>query len=299
MKLIKTCMFIALAAAPLLSSPAHADEQVLGYIKGAEPMPKGGTDFDTIVTHRWDKGAGSYHATDYTFELERGLTSRLTGALKLKAMTLDTHGLRVDAYIPKDKKFDFKPSGVEAELKYAFLTPALDDIGLMGYFALVYDWIDKYSGQDKDTYSMEAKLLTQKYFMDGQLVWAGNVGLETTYAHRAPVSGLPEDFDWPTDPEMEIEFLIGTGLSYRFAPNWSIGAEVFYETEFETEVGTERWSVHAGPSLHYGAHDWWATLTWLPQLRGGGEKFDEQDDRHLHLIEKTKQEVRLKVGFNF
>jgi hypothetical protein len=37
----------------------------------------------------------------------------------------------------------------------------------------------------------------------------------------------------------------------------------------------------------------------LPQLRGGGEKFAAQDEKSLHLIEMTKQEIRLKVGFNF
>ena len=40
-------------------------------------------------------------------------------------------------------------------------------------------------------------------------------------------------------------------------------------------------------------------MTWLPQLAGGGEMFPEQDDKNLHLIEKTKQEVRLKFGYNF
>ena len=74
---------------------------------------------------------------------------------------------------------------------------------------------------------------------------------------------------------------------------------MLYQIERETEVGIERWSVQAGPSLHYGGRHWWATLTWLPQLSGGGETFPEQDDTGLHLIEKTKQEGRLRVGYNF
>ena len=98
---------------------------------------------------------------------------------------------------------------------------------------------------------------------------------------------------------MEIGILAGTGVSYRIAPKWFIGAEVLYDTEFETEVGQERWSVQAGPNIHYGDKNWWFTLSWLPQLRGGGEKFAAQNDTNLHLIEKTKQEVRVKLGFNF
>ncbi|GAB4352974.1 MAG: hypothetical protein Kow0073_08940 [Immundisolibacter sp.] len=110
---------------------------------------------------------------------------------------------------------------------------------------------------------------------------------------------LPAGFEWPTDEAMEIEFTAATGLSYRFAPNWFVGAEVLYQIERETEVGIERWSVQAGPSLHYGGRHGWATLTWLPQLTGGGETFPEQDDTGLHLIEKTKQEARLRLGYNF
>ena len=105
--------------------------------------------------------------------------------------------------------------------------------------------------------------------------------------------------EWGTDPEMEISTKIGTGLSYRFAPGWYAGAEVLREAEYETDVGLERWSVFAGPTLHYGGKQWWATLTYFKQLRGGGEKYAGQSDEHLHLIEKTKNEVRLKLGYNF
>jgi len=185
-----------------------------------------------------------------------------------------------------------------------FLSPAKDDFGLAGYLSLGYDWLDKHSGQDKDKYAIELELLAQKYFMEGQLIWAANIGTEAAYAKRDGLSAgrlasLPADYDWPEDAEMEIEMKAGTGLSYRFAPNWFVGAETLYETEFETEVGQERWSWFAGPSLHYAGQDWWATVTWFKQIKGGGEKFEEQDDNDLHLIEKTKQEVRVKVGFEF
>ena len=98
---------------------------------------------------------------------------------------------------------------------------------------------------------------------------------------------------------MEIEFKSGTGVSYRFAPGWFASVEVFYETEFETEVGQERWSVFAGPSLHYGGQKWWGTFSWLPQIEGGGEQYEGQTKDDLHLIEKTEQEYKLVLGFNF
>jgi hypothetical protein len=287
-----------------ISQHVYADENLFGYIKGAETLPEGTWEFDQTLTHRSDKGDGHYSAWDSKTEIEYGVTDRFTAAGYLKMQSINTSGIEIDAYIPGKEDYGMKPSGLEAEFKYNFLSPAKDDFGLAGIFSVSYDWLDKHSGLDKDQYSAEAMLAAQKYFMEGEMIWAGNVGLEATYADRDKLSSsrlasLPADYEWPTDPEMEIELSAGTGLTYRFAPNWFIGAETVYQTEFETEVGQERWSVFAGPTLHYGGKEFWATLTWFRQIKGGGEKFAQQDDNDLHLIEKTKNEVRVKFGIDF
>lgn len=291
--------FVLLLAAVLGMASAHADENLFGYLKGAETLPKDSWELYEIVTQRDDKGSGDYTAYDAETELEYGLTDRFTVAGSLRLLSIDTSGLIIDGYLPKEEDFALRASGVEIAGKYNFLSPAKDDFGLAMYMALNYDWLDKHSGQDKDTASIELELLMQKYFLEGQLIWVGNIAMETTYADRGEIDDLPEDFDWPTDPEMEIEWKFGTGLSYRFANNWYVGAEVLYETEFETEIGQERWTVFAGPTLHYGGQQWWASLTWFEQIEGGGEKYEGQSDTDLHLIEKTEQELRLKLGYNF
>lgn len=286
----------ALLAATL---SAQADENLFGTLKGAETLPEGALGFIQHFNQRSDKGQGSYNALDSRTELEYGINNRLTGAVYLLGQSIQTSGLLIDGYLPKDENYGMRTSGVEGSLKYNFLSPAKDDFGLAGYLSTGYSWLDPHSGQKKDKFTVETKLLAQKYFLDGELVWLGNLGMEATMAKRGALDNLPEDFDWPTHPEMEIGFSAGTGLSYRFAPNWFVGAEVLYEAEHETEVGRERWSIHAGPSLHYGGKKWWATLSWIPQIRGGGETYAGQADLNLHLVEKTKQEVRFKVGFNF
>jgi hypothetical protein len=232
-------------------------------------------------------------------ETMRDLTKGKATAYASVTWTFDTEGLLIDAYIPKDERYGLRLSGVEALLKYNFLKPALDPLGLSATFGFEHAWLDPHSGQDKDTYSFETGLQAQKFFREDQLVWLTNVAIEATIAKRAGIDDLPPGFEWPTEEEMEIEFTGATGLSYRFARNWFVGGEVLYQIERETEVGIERWSVQAGPSLHYGGRRWWATLTWLPQWVGGGERFAEQDDGNLHLIEKTKQEGRLRFGYNF
>lgn len=283
----------------LVSTAANADEGLFGYVKGAEPLPKGAWDFEQWVTVRSDKGQGSYTAWDTKTEVEYGVTDKFAASLAIHGLGINTSGLLIDAYLPKDEKYALKPAGIELSAKYNFLSPAKDDIGLSQYMSLSYFRQDVNSGQRKDVYSAEGFLLLQKYFMEGQLVAAGNLGLEATSATRKPIDGLPEGFEWPTTPEMEIEFTASAGLTYRFAPNWFIGGEVFYQAEHETTVGQERWSLQAGPTLHYGGKNWWATLSWMPQLRGGGLDYPGQTDTDLHLIEKTKQEFRLKIGLNF
>jgi len=279
--------------------PALADENLLGYLSGVETLPEGAKEVYLWVTQREDKGVGTYRATDVEAEYEYGITARLTGALALKGQSIYTRGILIDGYVPGDMSYSLRASGIEAKLKYMFLSPALDPVGLAGRVGLEYSWLDPHSGQDKRKVSATTDLLLQKFFLDDQLVAVANLGMESTYARREPIDNLPVSFEWSTDPEMEIELKAGVGLAYRFAPRWFVGVETFYETEFETEVGQERWSWHAGPSLHYADRAWWATLTWMPQLRGGGVTYPGQTDTDLHLIEKTKQELRVKVGYNF
>lgn len=291
---------IAAAAcfAALTMTSAKADEQLLGYVQGSETMPEGGWQFYQIVTARSGKSVGTYEAYDTTTEIEYGVSDRFNVSGAIKTLSINTKDIVIDGYLPGPEKFTLKPSGVEGELKYSFLQPAVDPVGLSMTFGVDYAWIDPHSGRDKTTLSAELGTQLQKYFLEGQIVTMGNFAMETTYADRKAIADLPEDFDWPTDPEMEIELIAGAGLSYRFARGWYIGAETLYETEFETEVGQERWSIFAGPSLHYANRDWWLTATWFPQIRGGGEMFDGQKD-HLHLIEKTKNEYKFKFGLNF
>jgi len=289
---------VALSCGLALSQSAYSDEGLFGYVKGAETTAQGALDFEQWFTWRGGKDLGSYNALDTKTELEYGITDRFAASIAMWGLGINSSGLMIDAYIPGDKKYPWRPDGVEAAVKYNYLTPALDDFGLAQYTSLSYFWYDVNSGYRKNVYAFETFLLAQKYFLDGQLVWAGNLGIEADSATRQPIQGLPEDFEWPLTPEMEIAITISTGLTYRIFSNWFVGAEIFYQTEHETVVGQERWSLQAGPTIHYAAKDWWATLTWMPQLVGGGTPFPGQT-YNQQLIEKTSQEIRFKIGINF
>lgn len=282
----------------VMTQSTYAGEDLFGHLKLAEPLPKGAWEVYQTVTSRSDKGTGSYQAYNTETEIEYGLTDRFTISGALLGQSLNTSGLLIDAYMPGDKAYGLQVSGVEAKMAYNFLSAAKDDLGVTGFFGVESLRLDPHSGQDKNTFSLTTGMNVQKYFMEGQLIWAGNWSMEATKATRAPIADLPDGFEWPTEAEVELEFSGGTGLSYRFMPNWFIGAELQYQEEYETEVNRERFSLFGGPSIHYGGESFWFTLSWLTQLNGGGESYAGQPGG-LHLIEKTKQEIIAKVGFNF
>ncbi|MES2823817.1 MAG: DUF6662 family protein [Pseudomonadota bacterium] len=296
--MFKRHLLLLAIAGSCFSVSSVADENLFGYVKGSEVLPKDAVEFYQVVTQRSDKGTGHYTAYNTTTELEYGVSDRFTVAGELKGQKINTSGILIDGYMPGDESYGLRFGGAEVSGKYNFLSPALDNFGLSGMVGLDYLTLDPHSGRDKDSISIALDLQMQKYFMEGQLVWVGNIGTEATRATRAPIDNLPEGFEWPTEMEVEIEFSAGTGLSYRFMPNWYVGVETVYETEYETGVAMERNSVFAGPTLHYGGEKYWLTLTWFEQIRGGGETYEGQPSG-LHLIEKTEQEIRFKVGLNF
>ncbi|MES2672629.1 MAG: DUF6662 family protein [Pseudomonadota bacterium] len=296
--MLKRHLLVLAIASSCFSLSSFADENLFGYVKGSEVLPKDAVEFYQVVTQRSDKGTGHYTAYNTTTELEYGVSDRFTVAGELKGQKINTSGILIDGYMPGDESYGLRFGGAEVSGKYNFLSPALDNFGLSAMVGLDYLTLDPHSGRDKDSISIALDLQLQKYFMEGQLVWVGNIGTEATRATRAPIDNLPEGFEWPTEMEVEVEFSAGTGLSYRFAPNWYAGLETVYETEYETGVAMERYSVFAGPTLHYGGEKYWLTLTWFDQIRGGGETYEGQPSG-LHLIEKTEQEIRFKVGLNF
>lgn len=282
----------------VLTTPIYAGEDFFGKVKLAETMPKNAKEIVQSVTSRSDKGKGEYQAYNTKTKYEQGITNRFQAEVVVEGQSIDTSGLIIDGYLPKDESYGLKISGLELSLKYNFLSPAKHRIGLSGYSTIERVWLDPHSGQDKNTWSIESGLISQKYLMEGRLILAGNIGYEATHAVRGGLSDLPEDFEWPTFAEMEVELKFGGGLAYRFRPNWFAAFEAVYEEEYETEVNKERYSWFVGPSIHYGTQKWWITATYLTQVAGGGETYEGQTD-DLHLIEKTKNEFTVKVGYNF
>jgi len=273
---------VALAAtAFLLPTAAHADENVLAYSYGSETLPKGGTEFYLWATDRRDKGEGDYDAQDYKFELEHGFTDRLQASVYMNFLSVHADGLEPSI---EDVNRNFAWNGMQASLKYAFLSPYKDGIGLAVYLEPGFARYSGTDGEREEKRSLEAKLLLQKNFMDDKLVWIANLTGEQEWERE------PGEDEW----EKEFEFEVSSGLSYRIAPGWNLGGEGRYTSVYE-DGEREKWAMFAGPTVHYASKKWWATLSFQKQIAGD----PNIRSGSLNLGSYTDREIRLKLGYNF
>ncbi len=175
--------------------------------------------------------------------------------------------------------------GFSNEWRYNILSAYKDGLGLTLYFEPEYARYDALSGKERTEYAVETKLLLQKNFLDDQLVWAGNLNSEFARLKEGD--------------KVVGEAVLGfsSGLAYRFAPGWFGGVEMDYRSVYPELGKREAWGLFAGPTVHYATKKWWATLTWLPQIKGG--PVDPAVSGRLHLAEFEKSEIRLRFGYNF
>lgn len=266
----------------LVSLGAGADENIFGYSYGSETLPQGAMELYQWVTYRSGKGMGTYEAYDLKTELEYGITDRwqVSGYLNFVSHNVkDLHHHGMD-----DRNSGLKWQGTQVSVKHNVLSPFKDVIGLAFYLEPGYSQIHKVSGEKLTELELELKIILQKNFLDNQLMWVFN---------------LTPEMEWVRDSEgnhKELYFEYTTGLSYRFIPNWFGGFDFRYHSEYPDVKKREHYAYFLGPTIHYGAKEWWFTFTYLPQIQGAPS---EGIPGGKHYMEHEKQETRLKVGYNF
>lgn len=285
--------FLSLITVLTMPGVSSADENLWGYVYGSDVLPKGANEIYLWATDRRNKGEGKYNAQDYRLELEHGFTDKLQGSIYLNGSSHHIRGAAplengVPEY-PDRNSNGFQ--GVQASLKYNFLSAYKDGIGVSVYVEPGYSKRFKITGQQQDEYSLELKLILQKNFLDDTLIWATNFTAE-------PERRKFENGDGKWENELELE--VSSGLSYRFAPKWFAGLEGRYHSEYPDWTNTfkrEHYAIFFGPNIHYGGEKYWWTLTYLPQIIGAPT--DDDRSSQLHLAEHERREIRLKVGYNF
>ena len=290
---MKRVMALGFGLAGLFATPAWADENLFGYTYGAETQPKGTNEAYLWITDRRGKAEGHYDAQDYKLELERGFTNRLQASAYVNFEGHHIRGMEPE-FEDVDRDFGFK--GLQLSAKYMALSPYKDGIGLAFYIEPGWSRIHKISGERVTEYELELKAILQKNFLDDKLIWATNLTLEPEWEREKEVDELTGEVEKEWEKELAIE--VTTGLAYRVAPNWYLGVEGRYHSEYPDwthGLHREHYAFFAGPTIHYGGKKWWFTATYLPQVYGS----PNEPGRSLHLEEHEKRELRLKIGYNF
>ena len=280
---------LAVAAGVAVAGAVRADENLTGYIRGAETLPVGTSESYLWVTHHGDKRSGEYEADYLRLEYEYGVSDRLSASIAV-------NGYRHDYRDPVPGEIegsmdDTQLSGISIELKRMLLSPYKDDLGVALYGELTYDSIDSITGEEVDAFEIETKLILHKVYLDGELHWMNNLELEVETSD--PDAGGPG--------ESAIAPRLRSGLSYRFRPNWFAGVEGWVDAELLKPEGAawefDHWDFFAGPNLHYGGQRWWTTVAYVTQVAGSDERDAGNTDQHL--ADHEKFEVRVKIGYNF
>jgi opacity protein-like surface antigen len=265
---------------------AGADEQLFGFVRGAETLPQGKSELYQFVTMRTGKAEGSYYGFDFETEVEHGFTDKFQASLSLENRYLDNHGVNGDRDALDDKG-QYRLGGVTAAAKYRVLSTFEDPIGLALRLESGYLFNDEVDGLAENEFYVAPEMDLQKDFRDDTLITAAWLGAELAWGKR-PAEQYTRELAWQG----------GTGVAYRFAPNWFVGVEANARAEYPMfDLNNfEHVVIYAGPSVHYSAQRWWATLTCVYQVWGNG--IGEPADGRTYA-EETNMQIRLKVGFNF
>ncbi len=308
MKFFKSYFLAAIISCAAIAE-SFADEQLFGYLQGAETIPQGGKQVYQWVTHRQQRSQGKFSAQDYRTEFEYGFTNKLQGSLYLNARSFhikDSAPIEDGAATYRNRNDSIRFDGASAALKYNVLSPfkpnKFGDAGLALYIEPGYSTIFNVTGEEMQSPYIETKIIIQKNFLEERLVTAFNI--ENDFVKRRFVSG--SDNKWQNDFELNLY----AGASYLVKPNWYLGFEGRYHSEYPQTQNVndfatmprygarQQYAKWVGPNIHYTTRDWWFTFTWLTQV-GSNATNNDHKKVNLYLVDHEKNEFRLKIAYNF
>jgi hypothetical protein len=279
--------FALAAAACAGNAPAYADEALFGYVTTTDSLPKDRLEYQQWATLRSGRAGGSYRVVDLRSGIGKGVTNAFQTTFYLNTSYRYIRDVSDPASAGRNLRNQngFGINGGSLEMKYRWLSPYKDPLGLSFLLEPAISGRDADRGRERTGAALQVRLIGQKNYWEDQGVFAVNLSVAPQW----------QDQTRPSENPMTAEAVVGT--SYRFARNWFAGLEARNRREFAGPgFGRETYSAYfAGPALHYGGRKWWMTLAAMPQISGrpsepGGSRY---------LGKQERLEVRLKVGFNF
>lgn len=247
-----------LALAPSL---VRADEPLFGFTYTTDTLPKHKVELEQWSTTRFTKATGKFVLQENRTEVSYGLTDRFQLSLYNTyssnsayhngpfGATTPGEPFSYDSPGPDDHYHNTAYISTDVEAIYRLLSPYTHRAGLAVYSE---------NRAGRDFFETENKLIFQKNFRDDRLVLAANF----TYAPELRANPGPLSLN-ETDINQDY------GASYRFIRNWSAGAELLNEREFNSWTFWKKEindAYFVGPSLHYGGKRFFATGSFFEQM---------------------------------
>lgn len=294
----------------LTPQPVLADEPVFGFISTTDLLPEGKSEVEQWVTWKGQKAHGSFNLIEGRTEYSYGLLDdfQLSGYLIYDWTQAHHNGVDGTTTPPEpfspffpdpDANFhSFMPIGVAVEGIWRVMSPYTDPIGLAFYVEPVVG---------HRFLEVEARAIAQKNFFDDRLIIAANFTYAPEIRYMPPDPSAPAgsvEAGYNTNVETDLNF--GLGVSYRFAPNWSLGWEFQNEREVDgfAVFARSHWmgnAFYTGPTLHFGGEHFFATLSAWEQLPWANNYMNQPVifKGRDYDVDFENFRMRLKLGWYF
>ncbi len=163
----------AVAAAILFwaVSTIRADEQLWGFVRGAETLPAKRAEFYQFFVLHEGKAEGTYYGSDFESEFEYGFIDRFQASIAVEQHYFYNKGVDGDRDALNDTDA-YRFGGVKVSGKYRLLSPFKDPIGLALRLESGYLWNDEVDGLPQSEFFLKPEIDFQKDFRDDTIILA-------------------------------------------------------------------------------------------------------------------------------
>jgi len=253
---------LALSALVLISSfgSVYADKKKFARSYSAATLPAGALEMELWQTGKFEKDAGYFYRWQPRFELEYGITDRLSSSLYFNFDQTKTY----------DNNYSNEPltlSSTSMEFRYRLTNPGDYFLDPALYFEI---------GYGGDAAAAEPKLIFSKQLGN----FSGVLNFAAEFEKNFP------------EKEMETTFEISMGLMYDLNQNISAGVELIHERVFKNVFETEENSaLYLGPTISVQLNRVYFVVNFLTQLSGSPSTLNGLD-----LIGHERYQIRSILG---
>src|SRR5438132_12231345 len=162
-------------------SVVRGDEQLFGFVRGAETLPADRWEAYQFLTLGEGKSEGTYYGTHFKTEAEYGFTDQFQASLSLIQHYFYNKAVDGDRDA-SDNTNAYRFGGFEGSAKYRVLSPFKDPIGVALRLEAGYLLRDEVDGLDQHERYVKPEIDFQKDFLEDRLICVLAVAMASVLA---------------------------------------------------------------------------------------------------------------------